>query len=285
MFPNELINFINIKKKNMSSNNSTKDRNPLIGIITPEWHYSDSIRILQGINFNWDNLDNINEVYKVSNNLNIPIKDSNLPEVEKKFAGWYQPYHFLPREKWGIHIRYSKWIEISSLLYKTCPNLHISKAASKAGILYLYTHLLFHYIVENVASILEIITNSYALYKEYLNKIYCEFFNSSNCIEESLANYYLLEKSDNCHIDKNYLRQSLSLQGDGYRDFANFTDQNFRLGIRSLLAQIKYGITRMSHHEPIEQIIDLYNPFNILYGHDIPIWLHKKAKPLYQKII
>ena len=284
----DLIDFLD--KRDMISKRSSgpaKDENPLIGIISPEWHYSDSIRIVYDGCINWNNLDNFQEIYKVSKNVRITGNhNSHLPEFEKKYAGWYQPYHFLPRDKWGIHIGYGKWLEISANLYDVCrPLMQSTINASKAGFLYLYYHLIFHYIVENAATIMEIVTDSYLLYKRYIKEIYCEFFNSSNCIEESLANCYLLEKADECRIDRNFLKKGLLNQANGYRDFIHFMDQNFRLGIRNLLSQINRGKLESSYDKPIEQVIDLYNQFDPCHTYNIPVWMHYQAKPLHQMSI
>ena len=284
----DLISFL--KKRDMilkRSNGLVKGENPLIGIISPEWHYSDSIRLLYNGCINWDNLNNFEEVHKVSRNIRIMAKhEFYLPEFEKKYVGWYQPYHFLPRDKWGVHIRYGKWLEISSNLYSICqPLMQSTINASKAGFLYLYYHLIFHHIVENAPTTIEIVTNSHILYERYIKKIYCEFFNSSNCIEESLANCYLVEKVDECRIDRNFLTDSLLNQANGYRDFIHFIDYNFRLGIRRLLSQINRGKLESLCDEPIEQIIDLYNQFDPCHTYSIPIWIHYRAKPLHQMSI
>jgi hypothetical protein len=271
---------------NLKASTNTSDlqsTNPLIGIITPEWHYSDSVRIFGGQDINWNNIDDNDLIHKLANNVGEgESANYHLPEFEKNFAGWYQSYHFLPREKWGIHISYSKWLETSRILYKTCPSLSYKDRDSvKAGFLYLYKHLLFHYITENASSIMEIISEKNNLYKKYLWNIYSEYFNTSECLEELLANSYLWNNLDECHIEENYFKKALLSQGLGYKNFNQFIGQDLRLGFRLLLSQIKTGKLKSTTKEPLEQIMDYYNPFDNSHGHNIPIWLHYKARPLH----
>ena len=160
----------------------------------------------------------------------------------------------------------------------------VSKALDsvKAAFLYLLTHTLFHYIVENAASIIEILLAKPDIYKTYFSNVYAEVFNSPECIEESLANAYLFERDSICHIDKNYLKEALSRQGPGYRDFVDYTDSRFRNGARKLMCQIHYGKLNPNSDAPLEQIIDVTDPIDYSHGHRVPVWLHRRAKPLHR---
>jgi hypothetical protein len=211
---------------------------------------------------------------------NSRIKVNNEIEFEKGFACWYQPYHFLPREKWGIHIRHSKLMEISFILAKRglCNETGIESMIE--AFFYLYTHTLFHYLVENASTVLEILLQDSSLYFEYLWDHYCESFNTSDCIEESLANYYLYNKATNLNIDKIYLQKILLSQGPGYRDFLRFTGMNFGKGIRIILSQVANRFELQSR--PVEQILDYNTPIDKAHGHKIPVWIHIKPLPVHE---
>ena len=95
-----------IKKTNTSTCGNT-----IVGIVTPEWYYSDRTRIFSDVDLNWDRLEKFDLVHNMAKNL-YRIDADTLPdgEFEKSFSSWYQSYHQLPRTKWGIHIRYDSWV-------------------------------------------------------------------------------------------------------------------------------------------------------------------------------
>jgi hypothetical protein len=130
---------------------------------------------------------------------------------------------------------------------------------------------------------MEILSGKPNIYTRYSWKIYAEVFNSSECLEESLANKYLFGSANTCNIDKDYLKQELLKQGHGYRDFVAYLDERkFRNGIRRLISQIQNGILNPSSDEPLEQIMDISNPIDYYYDHRVPIWVHQRAKPVHQ---
>ena len=93
--------------------------------------------------------------------------------LKLSFCSWYQPYHYTPRTKWGIHIRYSSWLGIAAFFNLDCPNLVSNPIASvKAAFFYLLMHCLFHYLTECVASTLEIILRDPSIYANYQSSIY-----------------------------------------------------------------------------------------------------------------
>jgi hypothetical protein len=256
---------------------------PIVGIVTPEWYYSDSYKIFNNQTINYKEIEKSDRINRIVKEINKPGSIPNTKgEFELDFYCWYQSYHFLPRTKWGIHITHHGWLNMASKLYGECPSL-ISKPleSAKSAFLYLYYHTLFHYIIENAASILEIILNQKDIYKKYFYDIYSQEFNSSKCIEESLANRYLIEKSDECNISKEYLMKILSNQANGYKQFINFLDNEFFKGNRILINRIKNSNSGDNYFNtlkmfPLEQLIDIFNPLSLNSNHQIPIWLHDK---------
>jgi hypothetical protein len=106
-------------------------------------------------------------------------------------------------------------------------------------------------------------------------------FNSSNCIEEALSNTYLFDWAEECHIDRDFLKQELLNQGAGYNNFIRYVGPDFFEGNRLLLAQVRYGSLNPAQYDPIEQIIEVSNPIQYSHCHNVPIWLHRQAKFVY----
>jgi hypothetical protein len=286
---NDIINAIDKlhmgqKKEYSDEKNLESSHNPVSELITPEWHYSESIKLLDSIQISWNNLGECNLIQTIADSLDKAKIPDNIVggEFERSFCSWYQPYHYLPREKWGIHIRYDSLMRIASLFYHDCPSLvNIKLDSVKSGFLYLFVHELFHHIVENAASIIEIVSSRSHIYTKYYNNVYLEVFNSSNCIEEALSNGYLFLWAEVCRIDRDFLKERLSSQGPGYHNFIQYIGSNFFEGNRILISQIRHGNLKPTIYDPIEQILDTSNPIQYSYIHNVPIWLHRKAKPVY----
>jgi hypothetical protein len=286
----DIINAIDILYRQTGENVNSSYDNPVSELITPEWHYSDSFPILSNIQINWENLGGESDLIKkmVDSLEKAEIPDALVgAEFEKSFSSWYQPYHYLPREKWGVHLRYDSWVRVAALFYHSCPSLRGRKLDSiKSAFLYLYVHELFHNIVENASSMMEILLGKSHIYTKYYSEVYSNAFNSSNCIEEALSNAYLFLWAEQCcHIDRDFLKDELLLkQGPGYRNFVQYSSgssSNFSKGNRILLFQIRYGHLNSNTYDPIEQLVSISDP--ILYSsiYNIPIWLHRKPKPVY----
>jgi len=285
-YTSDIINAIDIlyalqQRKDVLSESS---HNPISELITPEWHYSDSVRILDTFQIGWDSLEHYDLILTLADNVDkFKIKDGFIGgEFERSFCSLYQPYHYLPREKWGIHLRYDSLMRVAASFYYNCPSLLGRSIDSiKAAFLYLFIHELFHHNVENAASIIEIVLGKAHIYTKYYTAIYSEVFNSSNCIEEALSNSYLFSWAEECHIDRDFLKQELLKQGPGYNNFIHYVDSNFSEGIRILASQILYTSLNPHSLDPIEQVVNVSNPIEYCSIHSIPMWLHRKAKPVH----
>jgi hypothetical protein len=279
----DIINAIDILYT--QSNESVNSYNPVSELITPEWHYSDSTQILDNVQINWDTLGEFDLLRTMTDSLeNATIPDAIVgAEFERSFCSWYQPYHYLPRKKWGVHLRYDSWLRVAALFYHNCPSILGRKLDSlKSAFLYLFVHELFHNIVENAASVMEILLCKSHIYTKYYSEVYSEVFNSSNCIEEALSNGYLfLWAEECCHIDRDFLKDELLKQGPGYQNFLQYSGSNFSNGNRILLSQIRYGDLNPTTCDPIEQLVDISHPTQYLSIHKVPVWLHRKPKPVF----
>jgi hypothetical protein len=118
-----------IKKGQDVENNkeSIDPKNPIMEIITPEWYYSESYRLFENNYIEWKKLDEIKFIREMSEIIQNVDNELRLGiEFEKTFCCWYESYHYHPRTKWGIHIRYSSWLKAAAEFNKSCPTL-ISK--------------------------------------------------------------------------------------------------------------------------------------------------------------
>jgi hypothetical protein len=270
------------KGENINSKERENSYNPIAEIITPEWYYSHSDRLFEDTVIDWNILDGFDFVHQMANALETIDRDIRAGgEFEKSFCSWYQSYHYLPRTKWGIHIRYTSWMAIAARLNDDCPSL-ISRPLDsvKAAFLYLFNHSLFHYYTDNAATIMEILSQNEDVYARYLSKVYTKVFNSSYCVEEALANAYLYEMAEICHIDKVYLKTVLLNQSHGFRDFIEYMGPNFERGKRRLLSQVQTATFNPSYDSPIEDIMTISNAKSYSHGCIIPIWIHKRARSL-----
>jgi hypothetical protein len=281
---NDIINSIDIIRSQREKDMHESDGifNPLSELITPEWYYSDSYNAFDNKDISWDYLNDLDIIKSMEDEIGKIRKSDDVIgiEFEKSFCSWYQPYHFIPRNKWGIHIVYGCWIKIATVLYQNCPSVYHKRIDSiKSAFLYLFIHGMFHHIIENSVSIIEIILAKTNLYRKYYEHIYSQFYNTSNCIEESLSNRYLYGWADFCHIDRNFLYNQLLKQGQGYSNFNLYSGDKFLGGIRILMSQIIYACPNPTLYLPIEQIVDIStNPIEYYKLHNIPVWIHHGAK-------
>ncbi len=259
-----------------------KFKNPLLGLISPSWYFSDSVRLFQGMELSWKNCEKTDFVSRLANNIN--EIDISIPEgstFESNFCSWYQPYHYIPRDKWGVHIRYRCLQTLSAEFYRDCPNLTNNPIDSaQASFFYLYIHEFFHYLIENETTSIELECSDPLLYANYLSNIYTKVFNTNECIEEALANSYLFERSNLCRIEKQYLKQKLLNQLPGYNNFINYSDSKFKDGLIQLIAQIM----KQRNHESNTKIIHVVERdefSNIFSLENIPIWIHQIPLHIY----
>jgi hypothetical protein len=252
-------------------------------IITPEWYYSDSQRIFEHTSIDWGYLLRSEFTKNLSLNVNeFTIMRRDIV-FEKSFCTWYQPYHLIPRTKWGIHIRFSSWMKVSYQLNKECPYL-ISKLDESvvAAFLYMYFHGAFHYIAENAISTMELSISNPSFYSDYYISNYLKTFNTSDCKEESLANAYLYENASKCRIDREYLKKELINQGNAYANFLKYTNNNFFNGCHELIVQIKNKHKDLLDYEfkNLEHFFNLRS-LEFILQNQIPIWLHHNPKPIH----
>jgi hypothetical protein len=244
--------------------------NPIIGLITPEWHFSNSFKIY----FN-----EFNDIFKDQyfrqniNNLNKYKEDEEDDAFEMTLSSWYIPFHYKPRDKWGIHLRIDKLIGMMKKFNNIDHFFESSEQIIQASTLYFILHEIFHYIVEYNATLIEITNQNPLLYKQYLISIYeTKFLTADDCIEESIANAYLYSQWRQLNFPENILFELLSKQPKSYKNFVNYIGKNFQHGIKKLIAQLSNSNT----FKNTMIIIDS----NTIKFHEIPLWIHFFPLPL-----
>jgi hypothetical protein len=283
-FVEELIDAIEAMRRGQpreSDNTQLHIIDPISEIVTPQWYYSQSYRILQDKIVNSYNLDHLDLIYEISKT--IPNVDTTVKigiNFEKSFSSWYQSYHFSPKGKWGVHIRRDSLTVAAARFTKEGMLLSVEPIdAVKAAFFYLFNHTIFHHIIENASTLVEILLGNPFKYPTYLSSVYTRVFNSALCIEESLANSYLVSKSDSLSFDRRALMAHLMKQGPGYDDFSKYLDSDFSKGCRLLISQIKSGSIDSSSSDPLEQIIHVSELATSENTNQIPIWIHDKPNP------
>ena len=282
--PQDFIDYLEKLGPYLSPDASINEHNsnPLVSIITPEWYYSDSIRLKSGTYNSWEKLEKIGAMRKVARELSDYVISDYDDQFENTFSSWYQPYHFKPRDKWGIHLRYDSWIRTAKKFQLKYHSLHSNSSKSaKAAFLYFFNHQIFHYLTENAASALEIATEIPSLYSRYYSNVYCELFNTHHCLEEALANSYLLQHASHCRIEIKHLHKDLMRQSEGYNNFVNYVGDQFFMGIRFLISQVRQSSKKPKLLMPLEQIMGIYSSQDSLADHYIPIWIHREPKAPY----
>jgi hypothetical protein len=273
-----------LQLKSGKASSDADQSNPIVKIITPEWYHSGCVAIFSNIDIVWDNLEGVDLIQNIAKSLKDTRANTGNHGFEANFCSWYQPYHYTPRLKWGVHIRYSSWLAIATLFNQECPNLVSNPIASvKASFFYLFVHSLFHYLTECATSTLEIILQDPSIYTNYQSSIYESAFNSHDCLEESLANSYLFDRSDVCHIERAYLQRMLLNQEPGYNDFLKYVEPKYNAGARRLFSQIHNRKLKPSLDIQTEQILNILTSVDYPHNHNIPIWIHKKALALHNK--
>jgi len=283
-FVEELIDAIEGMKRSRPheiDDSKTRVTDPISEIVTPQWYYSPSYRILQDKIVNSQNLDQVDLIHHISKI--IPNVDTTVKigiNFEKSFSSWYQSYHYSPRGKWGIHIRRDSLIVAAARFINEGMLLSVEPIdVVKAAFFYFFNHTIFHHIIENAASMVEILSGNPFKYLNYLSNIYTQVFNSALCIEESLANSYLVSKTESSFLDTRGLMAHLLKQGPGYEDFSRYSNSNFPKGSRSLISQIMHGSLESTSTDPLEQIIRVVELANCASTNPIPVWIHEEPKP------
>ena len=258
--------------------NRIQSPNIVSELITPEWYFSESDQIFEKIQITWDSVLNSSVIQDISRNSTRSDAIQRDFIFEKSFCMWYQPFHFIPRTKWGIHLRFSSWMKLSSYLKNNVP--FNKKESLTSSFLILYLHGFFHYILECFISNIELKNNKNIFNKYYID-FYLDSFNSIHCIEESFANAYLYKHRSEFHLDTNILDQMLSVQGvpyNGFKKFIMIDSLNNSYEFTSLLKKVRKELSTFDFDK--DMFLDL-NSNELRRNIPIPIYIHKQPRRVY----
>lgn len=188
-------------------------------------------------------------------------------------CAWYRSFHYRPLDYWGIHFNQDCWIRIADRFFRHAQYGSWGESL-KGAFMYLFLHEFFHYITDLAASTIEILSGNPYVYDEYSRNVYTASFPSVDCIEEALANRYLYGRAESVRLHKDYLYASLEAQPPCYQLFNQYLGANFWKGRRLLTNQIKEGMIRPSYENPLENVIELLQPWHYSHGYQVPLWLH-----------
>lgn len=126
---------------------------------------------------------------------------------------------------------------VLSILQRTSMGLRDSHTLALDSIL---THGSFHYLIERYATFSEeISTEDPQIYPTYKRNVYSQVWGTTDCLEETLANAFILNA---CPLwsgtQRNYIEFLFSRQRDGYRQAVEVGKENSQAMFDQLEAQI-----------------------------------------------
>jgi hypothetical protein len=268
---NELMEYLVERDNNENSECNSILRRLIIGLVTPEWFYSESTRIGVANKISWSTFNIRNHVVggKIGE-INTEYKDY----FEKSFSSWYQPYHLLPRDRWGIHVRRDSIRRITSRFSQNCDQFKNDIDYSmKAAFLYIFFHHLYHHLIENMITFMEKRYNDPDLYTKYYNETYAKSLHSTICVEEVLCIQYIFERLK--EVDKKCLKSELISSFSYNSDFKldNIASQ------KKLLSFILTNSEELSKSESNQ--IGRYTDIDNYEEYKIPVWIHGVPKPVF----
>lgn len=170
-------------------------------------------------------------------------------------CAWYCPIHFFGHG-WGIYIREHCVLEIATVVaaFVEWPRVNLSPKAIarqliRSSFYALFLHEQFHHKVESLGLRFLVSTNS-DRYRPYKANVYRKTFQTSACLEESLANAESLRRLDEPRYVlrvhpairtglRRFLRIAIATQPPGYREGLNFVSEaDYRAGLYKLQSQI-----------------------------------------------
>lgn len=258
----------------------------------PDWPFADDPRMRE-----W--LGELEEIMGGSNRVFPVRREPRRPEPPEPHCAWYCPVHFFGHG-WGIYIResciLSHALDIATFVdwrNVHAPRWEIARHLLRSAFYVFFLHEQFHHKVESLGLRLLISTAS-DRYRPYKANVYRRTFNTTDCIEESLANAEsyrrLNERRYTRRVDpairaglRRYLKWSIPQQPPGYREGVNFLSESpYRDGLYDLQSQMLDGklppSTPKSHWSVAPNMITSLADIT----DDIYVVLPKGARPIFR---
>jgi len=210
---------------------------------------------------------------------NLRVKFTKVVEA----LAWYVSFH--QSRKWGIYLRV-RGLSYLSNFFITKNNLNDINERIKRAFEVLFYHEFFHFLTDIVSAHMEMVYKK-ALYNDYLDFLKSSTTPNSLCIEEALANAYILRR-----IQKRFhprIKVFFKKQPYPYSDFVNFVSENdFLKGKRKLgaivrLQNIPTIIAHALNHfpdrvEPFWEFVFNVDPEKLFIPH-IPLYFVFETHP------
>lgn len=161
-------------------------------------------------------------------------------------VGTYRPYHF-NKENFGLYIYAEMFgMYLFSIIRQTQMSLREAHTLALDSIL---THVSFHYLIERYCILIDDVGNEQeGLYPFYKKKVYSQSWGTQECIEETLANAFVLKAySQWDEGKKDYLQSLYVRQRDGYRQAYNLKSGQYRELFKALETQLKAPLKEISY--------------------------------------
>ncbi|HHY26620.1 MAG TPA: hypothetical protein GX523_07705, partial [Desulfitobacterium dehalogenans] len=142
-------------------------------------------------------------------------------------VGTYRPYHF-NSEDFGLYLYAEMFgMYLLSILRQTSMTLREAHTLALDSVL---THVSFHYLIERYCILLDDVgKDSDGLYPAYKKKIYSQTWGTQECLEETLANAFVLTAHPHWTVrQKDYIQSLYARQREGYIQAHNLNTKHYR---------------------------------------------------------
>lgn len=180
---------------------------------------------------------------KAFNQLKLNLREYELYFNERRcenfdMVGTYRPYHF-NSENFGLYLYAEMFgMYLLSMLRQTSMTLREAHTLALDSVL---THVSFHYLIERYCILLDDVgRNNEGLYPAYKRKIYSQTWGTQDCLEETLANAFVLKAHPHWTDEqKDTIRSVYARQREGYIQAHNLNPEHYRELCCLLESQLK----------------------------------------------
>lgn len=180
---------------------------------------------------------------KAFNQLKLKLREYELYFNERRcenldMVGTYRPYHF-NKDNFGCYLYAEMFgMYLFSILRQTHMTLREAHTLALDSTL---THASLHYLIERYCILMDDVGNdNNGLYPTYKKKMYSQTWGTQECLEETLANAFVLKaypQWDECN--RNYIRSLFARQRDGYSQAHDLKHEHYQEFFKALERQLK----------------------------------------------
>ncbi len=203
--------------------------------------------------------------------------------------GWYAPWHEYTAGAWGIYIDAAALDELACSISEDLKRGRFRRRDDALAARYawrlVYGHELFHARVEAGLSWSELHAVR-AIYRPYIDGVYRKAFNTDDCREEALANFWayrsamaegdaqqkkgLLSDEQRSALDE-VVHAYLDMSPPGCRRWRDGESRSMWRVLATEAVQARVGVDRLPFALPLEALFQDALPFELLWTDDIPL--------------